>query len=249
MLGILLQSVNAATNVADSLQTALTNTVATGINTGEVVKQPVTEESFNLLSMIMKGGIIIYPLILMLLLAIYVLVERLMTIRRASKKSPQLLASVKDAVHKGNIESARTMCMSINTPESMMIDKGLSRIGQPVNDIREAMNEAATIEIGRLEKNMGILNITGRIAPMFGFIGTIIGVIKIFYDIALQGTVEISVISTGLYEKMVSSCSGLVVGVFAFIAYHWMNTLIDKFAHKMEESRMNFLDILNEPTK
>jgi biopolymer transport protein ExbB len=199
--------------------------------------------------MIMKGGIIIYPLILMLLLAIYVLVERLMTIRRASKKSPQLLASVKDAVHKGNIESARTMCVSINTPESMMIDKGLSRIGQPVNDIREAMNEAATIEIGRLEKNMGILNITGRIAPMFGFIGTIIGVIKIFYDIALQGTVEISVISTGLYEKMVSSCSGLVVGVFAFIAYHWMNTLIDKFAHKMEESRMNFLDILNEPTK
>jgi biopolymer transport protein ExbB len=249
MLGILLQSVNAATTVADSLQTALTTTVATGINTGEVVKQPVTEESFNLLSMIMKGGIIIYPLILMLLLAIYVLVERLMVIRRASKKSPQLLASVKDAVHKGNIESARTMCVSINTPESMMIDKGLSRIGQPVNDIREAMNEAATIEIGRLEKNMGILNITGRIAPMFGFIGTIIGVIKIFYDIALQGTVEISVISTGLYEKMVSSCSGLVVGVFAFIAYHWMNTLIDKFAHKMEESRMNFLDILNEPTK
>lgn len=249
MLGILLQTVNAATTAADSLQTALTNTVATGINTGEVVKQPVTEESFNLLSMIMKGGIIIYPLILMLLLAIYVLVERLMAIRRASKKSPQLLASVKDAVHKGNIESARTMCVSINTPESMMIDKGLSRIGQPVNDIREAMNEAATIEIGRLEKNMGILNITGRIAPMFGFIGTIIGVIKIFYDIALQGTVEISVISTGLYEKMVSSCSGLVVGVFAFIAYHWMNTLIDKFAHKMEESRMNFLDILNEPTK
>jgi biopolymer transport protein ExbB len=249
MLGILLQTVNAVSTAADSLQTAITNTVATGINTGEVVKQPVTEESFNLLSMIMKGGIIIYPLILMLLLAIYVLIERLMAIRRASKKSPQLLSSVKDAIHKGNIDSARSMCVSINTPEAMMIEKGLSRIGQPVNDIREAMNEAVTIEIGRLEKNMGILNITGRIAPMFGFIGTIIGVIKIFYDIALQGTVEISVISTGLYEKMVSSCSGLVVGVFAFIAYHWMNTLIDKFVHKMEESRMNFLDILNEPTK
>lgn len=249
MLGILLQVVNATTTVADSAQAALTNTVATGINTGEVVKQPVTEESFNLLSMIMKGGIIIYPLILMLLLAIYVLIERLMAIKRASKKSPQLLVSVKDAIHKGNIDTARSMCVSINTPEAMMIEKGLSRIGQPVNDIREAMNEAATIEIGRLEKNMGILNITGRIAPMFGFIGTIIGVIKIFYDIALQGTVEISVISTGLYEKMISSCSGLVVGVFAFIAYHWMNTLIDKFAHNMEESRMKFLDVLNEPSK
>lgn len=249
MLGILLQVVNATTTVADSAQAALTNTVATGINTGEVIKQPVTEESFNLLSMIMKGGIIIYPLILMLLLAIYVLIERLMAIKRASKKSPQLLVSVKDSIHKGNIDSARAMCVSINTPEAMMIEKGLSRIGQPVNDIREAMNEAATIEIGRLEKNMGILNITGRIAPMFGFIGTIIGVIKIFYDIALQGTVEISVISTGLYEKMISSCSGLVVGVFAFIAYHWMNTLIDKFAHNMEESRMKFLDVLNEPSK
>ncbi|MCD6066548.1 MAG: MotA/TolQ/ExbB proton channel [Bacteroidetes bacterium] len=244
MTGILLQ-INTGTTatVADTLQTAATNTVAA------VTQQPITEDSFNLLSMIVKGGIIIYPLALMLLLAIYVLIERLLTINRASKKSPNLLSSIKEAIHKGNIDSARSMCLSINTPEAIMLEKGLSRIGQPVNDIREAMNEAATIEIGRLEKNMGVLNITGRIAPMFGFIGTIIGVIKIFYDIALQGTVEISVISTGLYEKMISSCSGLIVGVFAFIAYHWMNTLIDKFAHRMEESRMRFLDILNEPSK
>ncbi|MDP2386083.1 MAG: MotA/TolQ/ExbB proton channel family protein [Bacteroidota bacterium] len=248
MIGILLQTTGAVSTVADTLNTALAGMATTGINTG-VTQQPVTEESFNLLSMIMKGGVIIYPLILMLLLAIYVLVERLIVIKRASKRSSNILSNIKDSIHKGNIDSARTMCSSLNTPEAVMLEKGLSRIGQPVNDIREAMNEAATIEIGRLEKNMGILNITGRIAPMFGFIGTIIGVIKIFYDIALQGTVEISVISTGLYEKMVSSCSGLVVGVFAFIAYHWMNTLIDKFAHRMEETRMNFLDILNEPSK
>ena len=250
MMGILMQITSGTVAaVTDTLANAANTVASTGINTGEVVKQQVTEETFSLLSMIMKGGVIIYPLALMLILAIYVLVERLMTIRKASKKNPQLLASVKDAIHKGNIDSARSTCLGINTPEATMIEKGLSRIGQPVNDIRDAMNEAATIEIGRLEKNMGILNITGRIAPMFGFIGTIIGVIKIFYDIALQGTVEISVISTGLYEKMVSSCSGLIVGVFAFIAYHWMNTLIDKFAHRMEETRMNSLDILNEPSK
>jgi biopolymer transport protein ExbB len=244
MIGTLLQiTTNTASAVADSVNTAATNTLTA------TTQQPVTVDSFNLLSMIMKGGVIIYPLALMLLLAIYVLIERLLTISRASKRNTQLLSTVKEAIHKGNIDSARSMCLSINTPEALMIEKGLSRIGQPVNDIREAMNEAATIEIGRLEKNMGILNITGRIAPMFGFIGTIIGVIKIFYDIALQGTVEISVISTGLYEKMVSSCSGLVVGVFAFIGYHWMNTLIDKFAHRMEETRMKFLDILNEPSK
>jgi len=110
------------------------------------------------------------------------------------------------------------------------------------------MNEAAAVQLGRLEKNLNILNITGRIAPMFGFIGTIIGVVKIFYDISLAGTVEISVISTGLYEKMISSASGLVVGVLAFVAYHWMNTRIDKLARRMEESKMRFLDILNEPS-
>ena len=247
MLGILLQSVNAATTVADTVQTALTNTVATGINPGEVIKQPVTEESFNLLSMIMKGGIIIYPLILMLLLAIYVLVERLMAIRRASKKSPQLLFSVKDAIHKGNIDSARAMCVSINTPEAMMIEKGLSRIGQPVNDIREAMNEAVTIEIGRLEKNMGILNITGRIAPMFGFIGTIIGVIKIFYNISLADNISIGLISGGLYEKMITSAAGLVVGVFSFVSYHYLNIMIDRTIYKIEASSIEFIDVLQDP--
>jgi biopolymer transport protein ExbB len=122
------------------------------------------------------------------------------------------------------------------------------RVGQPVHDIREAMNEGASVQLGRLEKNLNILNITGRIAPMFGFIGTIIGVVKIFYDIALAGTVEISVISTGLYEKMISSASGLVVGVLAFVGYHWLNALIDKLARRMEESKMRFLDILNEPS-
>lgn len=247
MIGILLQTTGAVSTVADSLTTAVTNTV-TGINTG-VTQQPITEDSFSLLSIILKGGVIMIPLAFMLLLAIYVMVERLIAIGRASKKSANLINNIKDQIHKGNIDSAKATCNSINTPESLMIEKGLSRIGQPVQDIREAMNEVATVELGRLEKNMGILNITGRIAPMFGFIGTIIGVIKIFYDIALQGTVEIEVISTGLYQKMITSCGGLVVGVIAFVAYHWLNARIDKLAHRMEETRMNFLDVLNEPSK
>jgi biopolymer transport protein ExbB len=198
--------------------------------------------------MIVKGGVMMIPLALMLVLAIYVLIERLIVLGRASKKNDALMSSLKDLIHKGNIDSAKAMCTALNTPEAAMIEKGLNRIGQPIQDIREAMNETAEVEIGKLEKNMGILNITGRIAPMFGFIGTIIGVIKIFYDIALAKTVEIEVISTGLYQKMITSCSGLVVGVLAFVAYHWLNTKIDKLAHRMEESRMKFLDILNEPT-
>lgn len=244
MLGILLQTVNAATTVADTLQAA----VPTGISAVTPAQQQLPDDSFSLFSMIVKGGVMMIPMGLMLLWAIYVLVERLLVIGRASKKNEGLLNSIKDLIHKGNIDSAKAMCAGMNTPEAAMLLKGLSRIGQPVHDIREAMNEAAEVEIGKLEKNMGILNITGRIAPMFGFIGTIIGVIKIFYDIALAKTVEIEVISTGLYQKMISSCSGLVVGVLAFVAYHWMNAKIDKVARRMEETRMKFLDILNEPS-
>jgi biopolymer transport protein ExbB len=233
----------AMTAVADT-----TSAISTGINTGVTTQQQITEDSFSLFSMIVKGGVMMIPLALMLVLAIYVLIERLIVLGRASKKNDTLMSSLKDLIHKGNIDSAKAMCTALNTPEAAMIEKGLNRIGQPIQDIREAMNETAEVEIGKLEKNMGILNITGRIAPMFGFIGTIIGVIKIFYDIALAKTVEIEVISTGLYQKMITSCSGLVVGVLAFVAYHWLNTKIDKLAHRMEESRMKFLDILNEPS-
>ena len=111
------------------------------------------------------------------------------------------------------------------------------------------MNQSASNELAKLEKNLSILNVTGRIAPMFGFIGTIFGVIKIFYDIALAKTVEIEVISTGLYQKMITSAGGLVVGVLAFVAFQWLNARIDKIANRMEETQIHFLDMLNEPGK
>ena len=181
--------------------------------------------------------------------AIYVLVERLIVISKASKKSPTLMPSLRDMVQSGNVANARSMCKSVNTPESLMLEQGISRVGQSVHEIREAMTASGSNEINKLEKNLSILNITGRIAPMFGFIGTIFGVIKIFYDIALAKTVEIEVISTGLYQKMITSAGGLVVGVLAFVAYHWLNAKLDKLSHRMEESQIQFLDMLNEPSK
>jgi biopolymer transport protein ExbB len=244
MSGIFLQVVtNTASVVADT-----TAAISTGIQ-NTTAGPVITETKFSLFSMVMKGGVMMVPLGILLVLTIYVFVERLITIGKSSKKSPGLISGIKDLVHKGNIDAAKAMCKSIHTPEAIMVEKGLTRIGQPMTEIREAMTEAATVELGRLEKNLSVLNITGRIAPMFGFVGTIIGVIKIFYDIALQGTVEIEVISTGLYEKMVSSGGGLIVGVLAFIFYHLMNARIDRIAHRMEETKMRFLDILNEPGK
>ena len=217
----------------------------TGIQTA--TELPPNE--ISLFEMVAKGGVIMIPLAILLLMSLYVMVERFLTISKASKKNATLLASVKDMINSGNLANARNMCKSVNTPEAIMLEQGISRIGQSMQEIREAMDKAGSSELNRLEKNMSILNITGRIAPMFGFIGTIIGVIEIFYKISVAKTVEIEVISSGLYQKMITSCGGLVVGVLAFVFYHWLNARIDKLAHRMEETQIAFLDMLNEPSK
>lgn len=237
----------------------ITNTVASAVTDTAAAVQPAVTgiqttpelppNEISLFEMVAKGGVMMIPLAILLVLSIYVMVERLLTISKASKKNSTLLPSIKDMINNGNLANARNLCKSVNTPEAIMLEQGISRIGQSMQEIREAMDKSGSSELSRLEKNMSVLNITGRIAPMFGFIGTIIGVIKIFYDISVAKSVEIEVISTGLYQKMITSGGGLVVGVIAFIGYHWLNSRIDKLAHRMEESQIAFLDILNEPSK
>lgn len=224
---------------------AADTTSSSGIQT---VAEP-TETRMSLIEMVMRGGPIMIPLALLLLVTIYVLVERLLVLGKASKRSENLIPGLKDMIHSGNISNARAMCRQINTPESTMLEQGVARVGQPLQEIRTSMDKSGSNEIGKLEKNLNVLNIIGRIAPMFGFIGTIIGVITIFYDISLAKTVEIEIISKGLYQKMITSASGLVVGVLAFICYHWLNARIDKIAHRMEDAQIRFLDMLNEPAK
>ena len=243
-MSFILQTTNTIAAAAAETVAAIQPAV-TGIQTAPEL--PPNE--ISLFSMVAKGGVIMIPLAILLLLSIYVMVERLLTISKASKKNATLLASIKEMINNGNLTNARSLCKSVNTPEAIMLEQGISRIGQSMQEIREAMDKAGSSELSRLEKNMSILNITGRIAPMFGFIGTIIGVIKIFYDISVAKTVEIEVISSGLYQKMITSGGGLVVGVIAFIGYHFLNARIDKLAHRMEETQIAFLDILNEPSK
>jgi len=248
MYTLLQISPSAAGQAVQTVTTAIADTTHQVAATASVTPTALPPDSFNLLSMLVNGGAMMIPLAFLLVLSIYVLIERLIIIMKASKRNDGLLVGIQSLIKQGNLQSAKAMCQGQNTPEAFMLEKGISRIGQPVAEIREAMTEGASVQLGVLEKKLSILNITGRIAPMLGFIGTIIGVVKIFYDIALAGTVEISVISTGLYEKMISSGTGIVVGVFAFISYHWLNSLLDKMAHHMEETKMKFLDILNEPS-
>lgn len=242
MLNFILQTSAAVVTAADSLAN-----ISTGIPTGTAPE--VTETKISLIDLIMKGGPIMYPIGLLLVISIYILIERLLVLGRASKRNDALVPSLKEMIHSGNITGAKAMCKNINSPESAMLEQGISRIGQPVLEIRTAMDKSGANEIGKLEKNMNVLSIIGRIAPMFGFVGTIIGVITIFRKISQSGTVEIVQISDGLYQKMVSSAGGLVVGVIAFIFYYWLNARIDKLAHRMEDAQIRFLDMLNEPTK
>lgn len=226
---------------------AAADTLATS---GILANGPELEETrINLMEMILKGGPVMVPLALLLVIAIYIFVERLLVIAKASKRNDNLVMSLREMVHSGNLGNAVAMCKHLNTPESAMIEQGVTRIGQPVQEIRTAMDKSGANEIAKLEKNLNVLNIIGRIAPMFGFIGTIVGVIVIFYDISLAKTVEIDVISKGLYQKMVNSAGGLVVGVIAFIFYHWINSRLDKLAHRLEDTQIRFLDMLNEPAK
>lgn len=248
MFHFILQTMAAVSATTPTDSTAAAN-IPTGI-TEAIGPEAITETKISLIDMVMKGSLpIMIALAVLLLVCIYILVERLMVLSKANKQLPTLISSLKDMIHKGDIANARAFCKNLNTPESIMIEQGVARVGQPVAEIREALDKCGANEIAKLEKNINVLNITGRIAPMFGFVGTIIGVIKIFYDIALAKTVEIEVISTGLYQKMVSSASGLVVGLIAFVAYHWINARIDKIAHRLEDTQIQFLDMLNEPSK
>lgn len=240
MLNFILQIEAATSAGADS-------GAVNGIQTAD--PNQVTETSISLINFIKMGGPIMIPMGILLAVVIYVLIERLLLLVKAGKRNDNLIPSLKEMIHAGNLANARAMCKNVNSPESAMIEQGVSRIGQTTQEIRTALDKSGSLEIAKLEKNLNVLNIIGRIAPMFGFIGTILGVIKIFYDISLAKTVEIEIISKGLYQKMITSASGLVVGVLAFICYHWLNARIDKIAHRMEDAQMKFMDMLNEPAK
>ncbi|MFN4083478.1 MAG: MotA/TolQ/ExbB proton channel family protein [Bacteroidia bacterium] len=202
------------------------------------------EQGLSLLDLIIKGGVIMIPIGLLSIISIYVIIERYIFIRNASKIEANFLNNIKDHLSKGDIKAARAYCQRLNNPISRIIEKGIARIGKPIKEIESAMESVASIENTRMEKNMGFLGLTAGIAPMLGFIGTISGIIKIFYNISVSDNISIGLIAGGLYEKMITSGSGLIVGLIAYAGYHWLNSLIDKFNHKVEMAAVEFVDVL-----
>jgi len=187
------------------------------------------------------------PIAIALFLAIYIFFERLLTVNKASKIDRNFMNQIQDLVQEGNIAGARSLCKNSDFPVARMLDKALKKIGRPIDDIEDALESAGKIEVYKLEKNLSILGTIAGVAPMLGFIGTILGVITIFVHIAAKNTIDIGTISEGLYQKLISSASGLVVGIVAHLGYHYLLIKIDRQIFKMESTAIEFLDLLQDP--
>ncbi|MDB5006590.1 MAG: biopolymer transporter ExbB [Mucilaginibacter sp.] len=199
--------------------------------------------------LIIKGGWVMLPIGILAVLGLVIFFERFFTIRKASKNESNLMVQVRSSIMTGNLESAIAICRNSNTPLGRMLQKGLLRIGRPIKDIEGAIENVGKLEVSKHEKNIGILGIVAGIAPMFGFLGTIAGVIKIFYDISQTDNFSIGVISAGLYVKMVTSAAGLMVGIVAYVGYHILNMMVDKIILRLETDAIEFIDLLEEPSK
>jgi biopolymer transport protein ExbB len=206
-------------------------------------------EKITLWSLLEKGGWLMYPLYLLFVASIFVFFERLIAIRKASKIEPNFMSIIRDNIVTGNVSSARNLARNTDNPVARIIDKGLQRIGKPIDAIEKSMENVGKLEMYKMERNLSILSLIAGIAPMFGFLGTIAGMIQLFYDINSTGNFELSVIAGGIYVKMITSATGLMIGLIAYVAYNFLSTQIDKTANKMEAASAEFIDVLQEPTR
>lgn len=210
----------------------------------EIAAEP---EQISLLYLLMEGGVLMIPLLACSVLMVYVFFERLMVIRKAKVIDVNFMARIREHVTDGNLKGATALVKSTNSPVARMIEKGLSRIGKPIDHIEKSMENTGKLEIYKLEKNLSILSTIAGIAPMFGFLGTIAGMILLFFSIQHQGF-SIENMAGGIYTKMVTSAVGLIIGLISYVAYNYLNAQINKNVNRMETSAVEFLDILHEPT-
>lgn len=204
-----------------------------------------TTEEMNLWSMAMKGGWIMIVLGLMSLLCFYILFERNYVIRKAGKEDPLFMDKIRDYIQTGEVKAAISYCRGVNTPFARMIEKGIGRLGHPINDVQAAIENVGNIEVSKLEKGMTIMATISSGAPMLGFLGTVTGMVKAFWQMANAGNnIDITLLSGGIYEAMITTVGGLVVGIVAMFSYNYLVTLIDGVVNKIEAKTLSFLDLL-----
>ncbi|REG90323.1 MotA/TolQ/ExbB proton channel family protein [Algoriphagus antarcticus] len=225
------------------LQTLSTDTLSAADN----LAMGATKDNIGLLDLLIKGGYMMVPLYLLFILAIYIFVERLITLNKASKTSSYLMDQVKVLVQSGQTEKAKILCAGEHTPVANMIAKGVERIGSPLKNIEVAIENVGKIEIYKLEKNLNLLATVSGAAPMIGFLGTVAGMIQAFIAIAQEeGMVSPKLLSEGIYEAMITTAAGLVVGIIAYLGYNFLVSKVSKLVHNMEYSSIEFIDLLQD---
>lgn len=211
-----------------------------------VIEKIATTNEISVLEFILKGGFFLIPISILLFYTFYLIIERYLYIHKASKIDALLMRDVRDNLHSGKLDMARAIAERSNTASGNIIKEGILVIGRPIIEIESNMDRAADIEIGEMEKHLGQLGLIAGIAPTLGFIGTISGVIKIFYSISVTENISIGNISGGLYEKMISSGAGLLVGIIAYSGYHLLNGKVDNFALKIQKQILEFVNIIQK---
>lgn len=208
-----------------------------------------TAQTLSLWDLTLEGGLIMIPLAVLLLVSIYIFVERCIVIYRASKEDSSFMKRIRDYIHEGEIESAIKLCKKTDTPYSRLVLKGLTRIGRPMNDVLVAIENTGNIEVSALGKGFTWLSTTAAAAPMLGFLGTVTGMVEAFFAMSNAGSAaNISVLSGGIYEALVTTVAGLIVGIIALFAYNFLVSRVNRVMNNLEAKTMEFMDLLNEPS-
>ena len=235
ILGILLQATQAVSDTAAMAADQLGGE-------GEV--------TMSFFDLALKGGWVLAVLVVLSIVAIYIFVERYVTITKASKEDKNFMNSIRDFIHEGRIDAAITLSKNNDTPISRMIWKGLTRIGKSLGDINTAIENTGKLEVSKLEKNVSTLATISGAAPMLGFLGTVIGMIRVFYDMSMAGNnIDIALLSNGMYQAMVTTVAGLIVGIMAYVAYNILVSKIEGVILQLEASATEFMHVLHEPAK
>ena len=208
-----------------------------------------THQMQSLWDIFLKGGVIMIPLALLFVAAVFFFIERLIAIRKAGKIEDNFMSIIRDNIVTGNIAAARSFSKNNSHPVARMIDKGIQRIGKPIDAIEKSMDNVGVLEMYKMERNLPVLSIIARIAPLFGFLGTIVGMLQLFKGIAGSSEYNFNTIADGIYVKMITSATGLIIGILTFIAHSYLTAQINHVENKMDVASAEFIDILQEPTK
>lgn len=213
------------------------------------IVQSVVEKKETLWGLLTKGGPLMIPLFILFAMAVFFFIERLLVIRKAAQQGENFMNQIRDHIVNGNITAAKSLARNTSNPVARIIEKGIQRIGKPIDAIERSMENVGKLEIYKMEKNLGILSVIARIAPLFGFVGTIVGLVLLLKDFATISNPSISQIADAMYVKLITSATGLIIGILAYLGYSYLDTQVNRTANKMEAASNEFIDILQEPTR